>query len=205
MIESGILPIGRRVTRATVRAEATAVFIIVHVAGVTISRRAFIHTILMTVFASNLSMFPFQFERRQIVIKLRGLPSLGRVARATVRAEAAKMRIILLMTREAILRRRSEICHGSRVDMTRDTVHLRMFTIQTEWKRFVRKCFSKTVHAVVTGKTLLAVIDGMCLYENRIDLLMTGLTVERIKCREALRVTIRTCKRLARDPLLVTA
>ena len=69
----------------------------------------------------------------------------------------------------------------------------------------MRKVFSKAIHAVVTGKTVCPVIDGMCLCENRIDLLMAGLTIEQIECRDALRVAIGTRKRLARDPLLVAA
>lgn len=82
-------------------------------------------------------MFAFQFERSQIVIELRWLPSFGRVARTAVRAEAAEMRVVLSMARETILRRRSEIDHTPCVGVAGNTTYLRVFTIQPEWERFM--------------------------------------------------------------------
>jgi hypothetical protein len=82
-------------------------------------------------------MFAFQFERSQIVIELRWLPGIGRVARTAVRAEAAEMRVVLSMARETILRRRGEIGHSTRVGVTGNAIYVRVFSIQQEWEGFM--------------------------------------------------------------------
>ena len=109
------------------------------------------------------------------------------------------------MTRKTNLRRGRKICHNAGIGVTRDATRLRVFAIQSKRKNIVCKVFSKAVHSVVAGEAVRAVINGVRLCERRINLLVTGLTVLWIKCRDALRVTIGAHKRLTRDPLRVAA
>ena len=97
MIEGDTVPIGGRVAGSTIRAETAAMLIVLGVAGITIRGRTFENIVLVAFLAIHLSMFPFQLERRQVVIELRGRPPGRSMACATVRAKLSLMRIILLM------------------------------------------------------------------------------------------------------------
>lgn len=88
--------------------------------------------------------------------------------------------------------------------MTRNTFNIRVPAFQRERIIGMTEIFAKAVHTIVAGETICAVVDGMCLCEGRIHLLMTGLAIERIETGDALRVAIRTDERLTRDPLRVT-
>jgi hypothetical protein len=82
-----------------------AVFIIAAMAGVTIHGRAFENIVDMALLTGNFGMPAFQLECGQIVIKLRRLPTIRRMASRAIPPKPALMRITCRMTRKAILRR----------------------------------------------------------------------------------------------------
>ncbi len=204
VIKNGVPPIGWCVTGRTVRAKAAIVLIILRVAGITIRGRALIDIVLVTILARSFRMFSLQLKGRQAMIKFGGLPAIGRVTSRTVRAEAARVRIVRLVTGKTIRGRGCEIRRGESARVTMYTSHLRVFSVQAEGKIIMRESFSKTVGTIVTGQTIGAKIESMRLREDSVDLSMTSLTRQRIEDSDTLRVTIHTGKRLARDSLLVT-
>ena len=154
-------------------------------------------------FASHIAMRARQREGTARVIK-NGVPPIGWcVTGRTVRAKAAIVLIILRVAGITIRGRGCEIRRGASARVTMYTSHLRMFSVQAEGKIIMRESFSKTVGTIVTGQTIGAKIESMRLREDSIHLLMTSLTGQWIKDGDALRVTIRADKRLARDLLLV--
>jgi len=64
VIEIGVLPVERVVTGTAVRAESAAVFIVIHMAGITIAGRPHEYTIHVAGFALHLCVPSLQFECR---------------------------------------------------------------------------------------------------------------------------------------------
>lgn len=72
VVEGRSLPIRRGVACGAVRAELSAMLIVLCVAGIAIRRSALIDIVLMAIFAIRLGVFPLQFERGQVVVELGG-------------------------------------------------------------------------------------------------------------------------------------
>jgi len=203
VIEGGLIPRGRRMARAAIRAKLAAVFIILCVTGITIHWRAFEHTVLVTVLALYVGMLAFQLERGKIVVEVGGLPSLGRVTRATVCAELSLMGIVLLVAGETAFRRGGEIGQRACAGVTLGTLDGRVLPFEFEGECVMLKCFVEPVDAIVTGKTVRSVRGEVSLHERRVRLLVAGLTNGFIEGGDALRMTIRAGERFPRDLVLV--
>ena len=118
MVKVRLVPIGGVMTRSTICAILTVMFIILLVAGIAVQRRALVLTVHMAGFASHFRVFALQLERSQVVIELCGRPSLRGVTLAAIQPKAAVMRLIVMVTGIAILWRRREIRQRACVDMT---------------------------------------------------------------------------------------
>ena len=132
MIEIRILPIGWVMTRGTIRAILTIMFIILLVTGITIGRRAYELSVYMTGLTGDFRMLAFQFEHREIVVELCRRPTLLCVAIHAAETVASVMRLILMMTGIAILNRHWEIAQPTRVEMTLITGKPHMLPLDPE-------------------------------------------------------------------------
>lgn len=168
-------------------------------------RGALEHIILVATFTGDTLVRAIQFERGQVVIEVRGFPCGWGMACTAIRAVCAKMCIIRLMTRKTILRCCGEISQNASVDVAGYTVNVHVAAFQSERIARVAERLAEAVHAIMTGEAVITVIDGMRLGKSRIQLLMTGLAIERIETGDALRMAILTGKRFSRRPLRVTA
>lgn len=121
VVEGGVFPIARIVAGPAICPEPAAMLVILAVAGVTIHRRAPIHAILMTRFASCCGVRAFQFEGRKIVVESGWLPAVGRVTGSAIRTKARLVGVIRAMAGVTILRRRLEIRQVARIDMALHT------------------------------------------------------------------------------------
>ena len=84
--------------------------------------------------------------------------------------------VILMMTRETILRRRLQIRNRARIEMTFRAGQSGVFTIEFENKSGVGEVIAKFVHAVVTGKAIRPKRQDMCLGEDNIHLTVATVT-----------------------------
>jgi hypothetical protein len=175
----------------------------VGVTGIAVRGRAFENTVLMALFTFNIGMFAFKFKGGAIVIEGCVSPITRLMARTAIRPELAAMLVILLVTGETIRWGGLEIRQDAGIGVTLRAIHLGMLSIQPEREIGVRERLAKTIRAIMTGQTVCAVIESVLLREGRVHYIMTVRADSLIECRDALRVTIRADKRLARDLLLV--
>ena len=110
VVERIIVPARGLVTQIAFLTESTLVLVILLVAGKTFRRRSLWIIGRVTILAGDINVLAFQFERGQVVVERGGSPRVQRVTLGTVRAEAALMRIILLVTGETIPRGGLQIC-----------------------------------------------------------------------------------------------
>lgn len=130
MIHARQFPALGGVTTGAVRSELTRVTVIVCVAGDAIHGRAFEDAIFMAVLACNRDMFADQLEGRQVVVKGRGFPTVGRVAGGTVCAEAPGMEVVFLVADVTVLRRGFQVGQVAGVDVTARAGRVRVATGQ---------------------------------------------------------------------------
>jgi hypothetical protein len=64
-------------TARAVGAKCSVVFIVLLMAGITVRGRALEYVIDVALLTGDFCMFAFQFENREVVIELRGLPAVG--------------------------------------------------------------------------------------------------------------------------------
>ena len=74
--------------------------------------------------------------------------------------------------------------------MTVNAINLGVLSIQLEREFVVREGFAKTVHTIVAGQTVRAIIDDMRLGKDCVDLLMAVLACHLIESRDALGMTV---------------
>ena len=79
VIEGGVIPICRLMAGGTICPESAVVLIVRAMTGVTIGRCALIDIVEMAFRAFNFSMFPFEFERREIMVEGGGTPTVNTV------------------------------------------------------------------------------------------------------------------------------
>ena len=103
VIEGHLIPFRRRVAGRAVRAKFAAVSIVLGVTGITVCGRALENFIFMTAIARNFRMCAYELETRKVVVELGGRPAIGRVTRAAVRAEFARVGILLDVARGTVL------------------------------------------------------------------------------------------------------
>lgn len=158
MVEGGIIPIGGAVTGSTIGAESAAVLIVLLVAGKAIGGRAFVDVVGMTIFATCFGVLAFKFEGCEVVVEGGGCPGIGCMARGTVVAEAALVWFIFAVTGGAVHGQVGEIGKRPGVGMTVGAALIGMLAGKTKIKVVV-KPFVKTIHTIVTGKTIVAVFE----------------------------------------------
>jgi len=203
MIKSGIFPIGWLMAGGTIRAIFAAVFIILLMTGVTICGRADINTVLMTRLTLRFRMFAFQFEHGKVMVELCRSPSIGGMTVGAIQTIPTFMRLVLAMTGKTILRSILKIGERPRIEMALDADHFDMFAIQPK-RKIMLKIFPEPVHAIVTIETSIAIRDGMCQGEGRIDLTVTGLTGVGSEGGYIAMMTIIAGKRFIRSRTLVS-
>ena len=76
MIERRVFPIGWFMTGGTFCAKFAVMVIVLFMAGITISWRAFENAVEMTLLTGDIHMRPFQFKYRKIVIELCRFPAI---------------------------------------------------------------------------------------------------------------------------------
>lgn len=163
-----------------------------------------IDIILVAVFARGHGMFPLQFEGREVVIKFGRRPTFGGVTRSTVRAEAARVCILLNMAGRTIRARCLHVCDTARIQVAFITGYLNMIARQLKTKTIMVEIVPVGVNAIVTGETVPAPTEDVRGRESHVNLTMTIRTDRLIKTGDIVTVTITTDKRLTRDLELVT-
>lgn len=103
MVKGGILPIGWSMAGFALCSVPAVMLVVTTVAGITIPWGAFENTICMTFFTGSFSVFSFQPESREIVVKDRVLPGAGIVTGLATRPIPAIVLIVLRMTGKTIL------------------------------------------------------------------------------------------------------
>lgn len=103
VIEIDMLPTRGIMTRRTIGAILTVMFIIQLMAGITVAGCALMLLILVARFTGYFAMLAFQFERGKIVIEFCRSPALRGVALTAIGSKTALMRFIAKMTGIAIL------------------------------------------------------------------------------------------------------
>ena len=77
MVKGCVSPALRGMTARAVRAKRSVVFIILLMAGITVCGRAFENFVDVALLTGDFRMSAFEFESREVVIELRGLPAVG--------------------------------------------------------------------------------------------------------------------------------
>ena len=116
VVKGCVVPVTRAMAGCAVCAKLTVVFVILLVAGIAISRRAFEHIIHVTAFAAHFPVLTVQFESRQVMVKVCALPVLRRMTGFTLGSKTAIVLIILLVTGVAVAGRAFE-----------DVIHMALF------------------------------------------------------------------------------
>lgn len=124
--------------------------VILPVAGVAIHRSSLELPVYVTGFAGNLYVPALEFECRQVVIELCRRPALCRMALAAIETKAPLVRLIVMVTRVAVLLCHRKIAKAARVDMALHTGDPDVFTGQLECERLMIETLPKAVHAIVT-------------------------------------------------------
>ena len=132
VIKGNLLPIERRMTGSAVDTEATAMLVILLMAGIAIRGRALECVILMAFIAGYTSVFPLQFESRQVVVEGRILPSFGCMAGITSCAKAQFVWIVGTVAGKTFLWCDLEISQAARIHMTQHTFHFLVHATQLE-------------------------------------------------------------------------
>ena len=123
----------------------------VGVTGSACSRGTLEDIIDMTLAARYIGMCTGQLEAGQVVIKGRWQPAAGGMTGATIRAELAFMRIILLMTGVAVLGRCLEVGNAACTGMAGSTGYLGVFPCQLEGDGSMAKGVTIAVDTIMTG------------------------------------------------------
>jgi hypothetical protein len=142
MIKAARLPTIGRMTAFTLRAQTTAMRVVLAVTGSAIHGCAFEDTVNMTALASYGRMFPIKMEGEQGVIHCRKLPAFGRMTSGAVGSKLTIVMVVLRMTGETFLRGHFQVMQVARIDMTLGTGYRRMFTDQIERHLVVVKGFA---------------------------------------------------------------
>lgn len=158
----------------------------------------------MTQFTRHLHMCTGQFEYREVVVKGRWLPPLGRMTRGASRSQAALMCIVLRMTGKTILTGRLQGSNGSRLHMTLRAHQSGMFALQLEGELIVIEIMPITFDTVVTFKAMIAESHFMIRHEGDIHADMTFRTGQHIELSDILSVTICAQERFIPRRKLVT-
>ncbi len=175
MIEGNSIPVGGLMTGSAVSSEFAVVFIVLFVAGITISRSAFVSAVLMTLLTACFLMFAFQFEDREIVIELCRFPGISGMTSRAIRTKPTFVRLVSAMAEVAVLRKRLQVRDGARVQMTLRADHVRVFACQLKCEFVVIEIFTIAIHAIVAGETLGAEGEQMGLGEGKVQLAVAGL------------------------------
>ena len=198
MVDLCGIPIIRGMANRAIRAKFTVMFIILLMTGITIFGRACEDIIPMTISASNIGMFAFQFEVGQIMVKSCVIPTIRIMTRGAILSEPASMFIILLMTRETILRRRLQIRNGTRIEVAFRACHISVFAIQLKCKSGMFEITAKSIHAIVTRETICPEGQDVCLGETNVHLTVATVTCVWSEGFYILLMTIATSERFAR-------
>lgn len=103
VIEGRILPTGWVMAGGAVRAELTAMLVILLMARITIRRRASKKIIAVAVLAGDIRMPAFEFKGREVVIELRRTPAVFVMAVNTTNPKTSFMRIVVAVAGVTIL------------------------------------------------------------------------------------------------------
>jgi hypothetical protein len=204
VVKRGIFPIGRGMASGAIGAELAVVFIVLFVAGVTIAGGAFVNPVLMAFFALRFGMLAFELEGGEIVIELGGSPAFCGMAFGAVHAETPFVRFLPAVTGEAVLRKRLQVCNGTRVEVTLCAVHRGMFPSQLEGELVVVEVISVAVCAIVAGETIRAEGKQMRLGEGNVHLTVAGLAGVGGEDRDVAVMTVITGEGRVRCCALVT-
>lgn len=153
VVEGGVLPTGRVVTGGAVRAKLTVMLVILTVAGVAIAGRAFVHIVQVALLTAHIRMFPFEFERRQVVVEFGRRPAIRRMAEGAISAKAPLVRLVSVMAGVTILRRGGKICQRTGIHVTLHARHAAMLPRQFEGKVVVIETRHEAIHPIVTIQT----------------------------------------------------
>lgn len=203
MIEIRILPIGRVMAGGAVRSILTVVFVVLSVAGIAIRGRAFEDVVSMAGLASRIRVFPFEPERRKIVIELRRTPTLRRMTDRAIPSKLSLVRIVAEVTGTAILRRHCKIAKSARSRVALRAIQVRVPAGDLELKLVVVEIRNEAVHAVVAIQAGGGIRLDVPRHKTGIQLTMTRVAGLRIEFGDVVRVAIGTYERLARDLELV--
>lgn len=77
MVKGCVFPAFRGMTARAVCAERSIMFIVLLMAGITVCRCAFEDVVDVALLTLDFGMSAFEFESREVVIELRGLPAVG--------------------------------------------------------------------------------------------------------------------------------
>jgi len=175
VIEGGRIPARWCVTGTAIRAKAAVVFVILLMAGVTLSGRTLKDTVLVAILAVNSGMHPFQFEGRQVVIEGGVFPIIWRVTGAAICAKLTIMRVVCAVAGIAILGCGLKVSQTAGIFMTGDTLHFSMSASQLKVEGIMTEIFSKYIYTVVTIQTGCAKGLDMCLGKDGVHLTVAGV------------------------------
>ena len=172
MVKGGIIPGGGLVTRTALCAKCPGMFIVFGMAGKTILRRFRGDGGCVAIFAGDLNMTAFKFERRQVVVKSGGRPGIHQVTFRAVRTEAALVWFIVPMTGITVSGRGLQIQQRTRTGMAGVTIQLHMRSRQLKRDLTVIKMFVIGINSIVAGETIIAPVQHMYLCEYQVGVSM---------------------------------
>ena len=190
MVKGGIIPGGGLVTRTALCAKCPGMFIVFGMAGKTILRRFRGDGGCVAIFAGDLNMTAFKFERRQVVVKSGGRPGIHLVTFRAVSSEATLMRFVRLVASRAVAGRGPEVCQFARAGMTAIAICLHMRAGQYEWHFAVIEVFIVSIHAIMTGEAILPPTLYMPACKSLFQAAVTFDAGTRIKTGQALSMAV---------------
>lgn len=153
VVEVNMIPTRWVVANRAILPILSIVRIILPVTGVTIHRSPFELPVCVAGFAGNLYVPALESECRQVVIELCRRPALRRMTLAAIEPKAPLVRLIVMVTRVAVLLCHRKITKAARVGMALDAGDPDVFTGQLERIRIVIEITPEAVHAIVTVET----------------------------------------------------
>ena len=170
VIDGRLCPVRRIMTCCTTCAQGAVMLVVYPVAGITILGCIFEDSIDVAGVAGRGDVPSGQWKSGQVMVHDNLFP-VGRImAKSAVRAQSARVSVVIPVAAIAVSRRVFQSGDGFRPRMAKVTDCVGVFAFQRERHLVVVEILAIGVQAIVTAQALLTEVGGMARHESRIDL-----------------------------------